>query len=193
VSLIPCPLTLTAPAPASRAAKVRRRWHPQCGAHGDMIPFGWPGVVGLLLLALAFPRTADAQPYGAIAYDEKTGSWGISYNETSQGRANAQALGECRKHAKGCDVVVRFWGELCAAYATGAGSAAGWGTGDSHGVAERNAVSACSAKGKRCEPRVWSCNDRGTAGNEAFAPTKKCRYWDSASQQYVTRFCSSTR
>jgi hypothetical protein len=180
--------------------RLKPRWKgsaddgiPNAAHDGGMIPFGWLGVVGLLLLALAFPRTADAQPYGAIAYDEKTGSWGVSYNETSQGLANARALGECRKHAKGCDVVVRFWGGLCAAYATGAGPAAGRGTGDSHGVAERNAVAACSVQGKRCEPRVWSSNDRGTAGNEAFAPTKKCSYWDSASRQYVTRFCSSTR
>src|SRR2546423_1515697 len=147
---------------------------PNAAHDGDMIPFGWLGVAGLLLLALAFPRTADAQPYGAIAYDEKTGSWGVSYNETSQGRANARALGECRKHAKGCDVVVRFWGELCAAYATGNGKAAGWGTGDTHGRAERNAVSACTSQGEGCQTRVWSCNDRGTAGNEAFTTTKKC-------------------
>jgi uncharacterized protein DUF4189 len=147
----------------------------------------------LLLLLLASPHAAGAQPYGAIAYDEKTGSWGASYNQASQERANASALGECRKHAKGCDVVVRFWGETCAAYATGAGKAAGWGTGDSHGAAERNAVSACTTQGKRCQSRVWSCNDRGTAGNEAFTSTKKCTYWDSAANTYVTRFCSSTR
>jgi hypothetical protein len=147
----------------------------------------------LLVVALLSPLVAEAQPYGAIAYDEKTGSWGAAYNETSQSRANTRALGECRKHGKGCDVVVRFWGELCAAYATGLDKAAGWGTGGTHQAAERNAVLACTKQGKGCEARVWSCNSDGTSGNEAFAPTKKCSYWDSASQQYVTRFCSSTR
>jgi len=146
-----------------------------------------------LALVLAAPHAADAQPYGAIAYDDKTGSWGLAYNQASQDRANARALGECRRHAKDCGVVVRFWGEVCAAYATGAGKASGWGTGDTNTQAERNAVKACSGQGRGCEARAWSCNDRGTAGNEAFTPTKMCRYWDNASQQYVTRFCSSTR
>jgi hypothetical protein len=148
---------------------------------------------GLIVLALACPRVADARPYGAIAYDGQTGSWGASYNETSQNRADGRALGECRKHAKGCAVVVRFWGETCAAYATGSAGAGGWGTGGTHQAAERNAVSACSKQGKGCSARVWSCNADGTTGNEAFTPTPMCRYWDNASQQYVTRFCSSTR
>jgi uncharacterized protein DUF4189 len=158
-----------------------------------MVRFGWLVAGGLLALGLAFPHAADAQPYGAIAYDDKTGSWGVAYNQPSQDRANSRALGECRKHAKGCEVAVRFWGETCAAYATGAGKAAGWGSGDSRAVAERNAVSACTSRGKECQPRVWSCNDRGTAGNEAFTPTQKCTYWDSSANSYVTRFCSSTR
>ena len=158
-----------------------------------MIHSGWFAAGCLLALALSSPHVADAQPYGAIAYDDKTGSWGASYNEGSQERANARALGECRKHARDCGVVVRFWGEQCAAYATGAGTAAGWGTGDTHGAAERSAVAACNSQGRGCEARVWSCNAPGETGNEAFAPTKMCRYWDGASQQYVTRFCSSTR
>jgi hypothetical protein len=153
----------------------------------------WLAAGCALALGLAFPPAADAQPYGAIAYDDKTGSWGAAYNQGSQDRANASALRECRKHAKDCGVVVRFWGEVCAAYATGADKASGWGTGDTHGAAERNAVKACNSQGRGCEAKVWSCNDRGTAGNEAFTPTKMCRYWDGASQQYVTRFCSSTR
>src|SRR5438093_738467 len=77
--------------------------------------------------------------------------------------------------------------------AAGAGTVAGWGTGDTHGAAERSAVAACNSQGRGCEARVWSCNAPGETGNEAFAPTKMCRYWDGASQQYVTRFCSSTR
>jgi hypothetical protein len=147
----------------------------------------------LLALVLSYAPVADAEPFGAIAYDQKTGSWGAAYNQGSQDRANTSALRECAKHAKGCDVVVRFWGETCAAYATGNGKAAGWGTGDTHGRAERNAVSACTSQGEGCQTRVWSCNDRGTPGNEAFTTTKKCTYWDSAANTYLTRFCSSTR
>ena len=158
-----------------------------------MVRSGWCAAGCLLALALSYPHVAHAQPYGAIAYDQKTGSWGAAYNQGSQDRANASALGECGKHAKDCGVVVRFWDEVSAAYATGAGKASGWGTGDTHGVAERNAVSACTSQGKGCQARVWSCNDRGTSGYEAFTPTKKCTYWDSAANTYVTRFCSSTR
>ena len=131
----------------------------------------------LLVIVVSCPGPAEAQPYGAIAYDGKTGSWGASYNHASQQRANASAMRECQKHAKGCDIVVRFWGETCAAYATGNGTAAGWGTGYTHGLAKRNAVSACTSQGKGCQARVWSCNDRGTAGNEAFTPTERCHPW----------------
>src|SRR5438105_13424347 len=138
----------------------------------------WLAAGCLLTLAVAFPPAAAAQPYGAIAYDQKSGSWGVAYNQGSQDRANVSALGECRKHAKDCGVVVRFWGEVCAAYATDPGKASGWGTGDTRAMAERNAVKACSGQGRDCAAKVWSCNDRGTAGNEAFTPAKMFTYWD---------------
>ena len=144
----------------------------------------------VLAVTLGSPRASEAQPYGAIAYDAKTGAWGTAYDHPYQQTANQRALNECRKRAAGCEIVVRFWGELCGAYATGSGTANAYGSGATRAIAERNAVMACQRQGQGCAPRVWSCNTR-TAGNEAFTPTEMCHFWDSTAQAYVTRFCSS--
>jgi hypothetical protein len=142
-----------------------------------------------LCLALAFDA-ALAQPYGAIAYDERARAWGLAYDHASQQAADRRGVDECRRRASACEIVVRFWGQTCAAYATGAGSAAAYGSGSTRLIAEQNAVAVCRRHGQGCEPRVWSCNTR-SGGNEAFTPTEMCHFWDSAEQRYVTRFCSS--
>ncbi len=157
---------------------------------GKAVRLGWLAFAVVLVLALWAPRSSEARPYGAIAYDEKTGAWGVAYNQASQTVANQRALDACTKRGPKCEVVVRFWGESCAACATGAGKAAGWGSGDTRWWAERNAVVACHRQGQRCQPRAWSCNAR-TGGNEAFSPTRMCHFWDNATQAYVTRPCSS--
>jgi hypothetical protein len=157
---------------------------------GKKVRRTWLAFAVVLLLALSAPSSPEARPYGAIAYDDKTGAWGVAYNQASEAVAKQRALAACAKRGPNCDLVVRFWGEACAAYATGAGKAAGWGSGDTRASAERNAVVACHREGQRCEPRAWSCNTR-TGGNEAFSPTRMCHFWDSAAQSYVTRPCSS--
>jgi hypothetical protein len=150
----------------------------------------WVGLAVLVVLVLWLPRSSEARRYGAIAYDEKSGAWGIAHDQGSKNTANQRALDKCRNRGRGCELVVTFWGEQCGAYARGPANAAGWGTGDTRFEAERNAFLACQRQGKGCQPRVWSCNAR-SSGNEAFSPTPMCHFWDSAAQAYVTRFCSS--
>ena len=157
-----------------------------------MVHSSWLVAGAVLALVVWQAQVSAAQPYGAIVYDHPTGSWGASYNEGSQRAADEDALGKCQKFASHCGVVVRFWGELCAAYATGADTADGRGTGATHTEAEKSTIAACSARGDRCEARVWSCNSRGDAA-QSYQPgqTKMCRWWDARSKQYVTGFCVS--
>lgn len=108
--------------------------------------------------------SALANNYGAIAYDRSTDTWGASYDHPSQQAANDRALHECGKYASHCAVVVKFWGSLCAAYATGPGTTAGWGSDSTRAAAERRAVSACSSRGGPCQVKVWSCNSQPGPG-----------------------------
>lgn len=158
-----------------------------------MIPATWLIAQAFLALIVLQPQVSDAQPYGAIAYDRPTSSWGASYNARSQEAANQRAMIECQKFGSHCGVVVRFWGELCAAYATGSGKADGWSTGATHAAAEQGAIGACSTRESRCEARVWSCNTRGGSA-QIFqpGPIQMCTWWDARKNQSVTGFCSSS-
>jgi len=123
-------------------------------------------VVVIGILAGASPA-AWATNYGAIAYDQPTGSWGASYDHPSQHAANASALHACGKYATACAVVVEFW-NLCAAYATGGGTVAGWGSGDTRRAAEQRALAACQ-QGGSCQVRVWACNSQPDVPSGTFS------------------------
>ncbi len=129
---------------------------------------------------------ALANNYGAIAYDRPTGSWGASYDHSSQRAANESAMRECGKYGSHCEVVVKFWGGVCAAYAVGPGTTAGWGSSSSRSSAEARAVSACSSRGGPCQVKVWSCN---TAQPAASARTPIY----NRSQSYHCRYPNGSR
>jgi hypothetical protein len=117
------------------------------------------GIVVLVVGILVSASTAVwATNYGALAYDRPTGSWGASYDQPSQGAANERALRECGTYAAHCAVVVEFW-NLCAAYATGADTLAGWGSGSTRAAAEQRALAACG-RGGPCQVQVWACNSQ---------------------------------
>jgi hypothetical protein len=120
-------------------------------------------VLAVWLLALS-SASALADNYGAIAYDRASDSWGASYDHASQQAANESAMRECGKFTSHCEVVVKFWGNLCAAYATGPGTTDGWGSGASRPAAEQQAVSACRSRGGPCEAKVWACNSQPGPG-----------------------------
>jgi len=114
-------------------------------------------VLAVWILALS-SASASANYYGAIAYDRASGSWGTSYNHSSQQAANDHAMRECGKYTSGCAVAVEFWGNFCGAYATGPGTTAGWGTDTTRAAAEQRAVNACNSRGGPCAAKVWACN-----------------------------------
>ena len=63
-------------------------------------------VVCMVGILVGVSTAAWATNYGAIAYDQPTGSWGASYDQPSQPAANARALQECGQYATACAVVV---------------------------------------------------------------------------------------
>ncbi|MGH8067250.1 MAG: DUF4189 domain-containing protein [Candidatus Entotheonellia bacterium] len=94
--------------------------------------------------------------YGALAYNQRDGSYGASYDYRTQPEANARAMREC---GPDCAIVVELANE-CAAYATGDGVATGWGKGIWRSEAETSALQTCHGAGKNCRVRMWSCTSR---------------------------------
>jgi hypothetical protein len=116
----------------------------------------------LLLVAclLVFASSsAFANNYGAMAYDRQSGAVGWSYDHPSQKAANDRALRECLRYGSQCAVVVEFM-NLCAAYATGPGTTAGWGRDYTRAAAEQRALKACQSRGAHCQIRVWACSSK---------------------------------
>lgn len=98
----------------------------------------------------------DADAYGAIAYNERTGRYGWSINYKSQDEANDRALDEC---GRGCRVVMRFWGEYCGALAKSPNGAWGTASGPTDQEARRITLRTCREyKGTNCSVLVSKCN-----------------------------------
>src|SRR5581483_6164154 len=84
-----------------------------------------------LVLAAAFAMIAvmaSARPalaaYGAFAYDEATGKYGVAWNEDTESRAREVALKDCK--SPGCKIVMPVGPHICAALAT-AETGTAWG------------------------------------------------------------------
>lgn len=96
--------------------------------------------------------------YGAIAYGRASGAWGSSYRWDSQAKAESVAMRNCAEHGDDCEVMVWFK-EKCGAVASGEGTTAFWGLGDSDGQARADAQSKCvNGGGKACEVQVSQCS-----------------------------------
>ncbi len=102
--------------------------------------------------------------YGAIAYDEKTGAWGLSDPSQSRGDAKDSALGYCGKRGKDCEIVERF-SKTCAAVASGTGNRFGYATDDNPRQAGLDAIKKCGDSGSsgkandksRCFLQLYRC------------------------------------
>jgi tetratricopeptide (TPR) repeat protein len=99
--------------------------------------------------------------YGALAYNQRDGSYGASYDYRTQSEANARAMREC---GPDCAIVAELADE-CAAYAAGDGAATGWGKGIWRSEAEINALQTCHGTGKNCRVRMWACTSRPETAN----------------------------
>jgi Domain of unknown function (DUF4189) len=95
-----------------------------------------------------------ADNWGAIAYEDADGHWGLSYNYATRAEAERIALSECG--TRGCKIAIWFKNS-CGAVAQ---SATYWGVGEgnSRREAEKEALSSCGQRS--CEIVAWACTDR---------------------------------
>jgi hypothetical protein len=107
--------------------------------------------------AIAAPGTALAR-YGALAYDEGSGKYGLSSNEESQAKADGVAMKECGGDK--CKIVFKTGPRQCGAIATGeTGKAWGAGKQTSRSAAELDAMKNCQKHTKgQCKVHSAECN-----------------------------------
>lgn len=99
---------------------------------------------------------AKTQKHAAIAYDEKTGGWGYSFDQLTEDLAKSGATSKCGT----CTVRVS-WNQGCGALAdsTTKKGVMGTGVGSNRVAAEGAARSDCLAKGGgACKIAIWACN-----------------------------------
>lgn len=96
------------------------------------------------------------QKHAAIAYDEKTGGWGYSFDQLTEEVAKKEATKKCQT----CTVHLT-WNQGCGALAqsTEKPEIMTTGKGSNRTAAEGAAKSACASNGGgSCKVLVWSCN-----------------------------------
>lgn len=93
--------------------------------------------------------------YGAIAYDEKTGAWGLADASQSKSDAKKSALAYCEKHGASCEIVESF-SNTCAAMAAGTGNRFGWAVDSDARQAGLDAIDKCGKSGSSGNPNDHS-------------------------------------
>jgi hypothetical protein len=99
---------------------------------------------------------AKNQKHAAIAYDEKTGGWGYSYDQLTEDLATTAATTRC-----GSCTVKLSWNQGCGALAqsTTRKELMTTGLGPNRTAAEGAAKSDCAGKGGgTCNVLVYACN-----------------------------------
>jgi hypothetical protein len=114
----------------------------------------------LAALALVVGAAPAHAAFGAFAYDETTGKYGYSWNETSEKKAEEAALKGCA--SDGCKIVFRTGSNQCGAFAmTSSGKVWGGATRPKRDAAEKAALENCqkrAAAGGQCKVRGSGCN-----------------------------------
>ena len=114
-------------------------------------------LAALALIAGAAPAHAA---FGAFAYDQTTGKYGYSWNETSEKQAEAAALKGCASEK--CKIVFRTKGGQCGAFAMAEnGKIWGGATRSKRDEAEKAALDNCRKRvsaGAQCKVRGSECN-----------------------------------
>ncbi len=144
-------LVLAAGAPARVQAYCPNECKRIDPEHGYCIEFGpvSPGCT---------ESSAPAPSYGAIAYGRTSRAWGYSNRWGSQVKAESVAMNNCAQHGNDCEVMVWFE-RKCGAVASGEGTTAFWGLGESDGQARADAQNKCvQGGGKVCEVQVSQCS-----------------------------------
>ena len=103
-------------------------------------------------------RGSDGSRYGAVAHDDSTGRYGLSWNQESTVKADEMALKGCSSET--CKIVFRTVPQQCAAIATTeSGKIWGGATRPQREAAERAAVENCDKRSSdSCKLRGAQCN-----------------------------------
>jgi hypothetical protein len=90
------------------------------------------------------------RPWGAVAYNTRTGQYGYATDYRTRRAAESEAFRQCGTE---CDLVKSFR-DTCAAVAA-KGRVHAWDTGSSQEIAEMKARRKCGGEG--CKVMVWAC------------------------------------
>lgn len=109
----------------------------------------------LFALGSAVPAFAE---YGAVARDEATGKYGLSWNEANQKQAEDAAIKGC--NTTGCKVVFKVGPKQCGAFATtDDGKIWGGSVRPTKAAAELAALQGCQKRTKvQCAVKGSECN-----------------------------------
>ena len=120
----------------------------------------WIAVVALGAAGLGCDKVLKevrkSQKHAAIAYDEKTGGWGYSYDQITEDIAKKEATVKCPH----CTVRLS-WNQGCGALVQSQTKAEimTTGLGTNRPAAESAAKKECEAKGgEKCKVLVYACN-----------------------------------
>ncbi len=101
-------------------------------------------------LAAKVAQKKGKGPWGAVAYDSKTGAFGFASDFASKRAAESEAFRLC---GSDCDILKSFR-DTCGAIAARPRRAVS-DTGASRAIAERKALTKCG--GDACKIAVWAC------------------------------------
>jgi hypothetical protein len=105
------------------------------------------------------PPPVSGGPWGAVAYDTRSGAWGLADESPSREAAKKSALRYCERGGAQCDVVDTFR-NTCAAIAVGTDGAVGWSHSEHVRQAGLDAMKQCGDRTKsstRCFLKLWRC------------------------------------
>ena len=90
------------------------------------------------------PGTAPGE-YGALAFDEESGAYGLADASPDKESARQSALRYCGQHGPSCRIVDSFKSK-CAAFSQNTTNAVAWGIGGDMRSAMRQAMKRCGSK-----------------------------------------------
>ncbi|MDX2028525.1 MAG: DUF4189 domain-containing protein [Alphaproteobacteria bacterium] len=103
------------------------------------------------------PRYVGGE-YGAIAYDEDSGAYGMADASKDKDSAKKSAMRYCSKHGKNCEIVETF-SNTCAAIARSVKGDVAWADDDDKRTAAEDAIKRCNRKAdeKNCHITLMHC------------------------------------
>jgi|GEM_PF-5484150 hypothetical protein len=116
-----------------------------------------PLVLSAVALLSFAAHASDSLSYGALAFSEKSGAWGMSDPSPDEKSANKSALSYCTKYGEDCKVVLSAK-DSCIAIATAGKDKMAWDKESAPEKARMKAQSDCIAKANdACELKRSAC------------------------------------